>query len=88
MFFAPGYKNLSIKPSTYNIIEAYSIIRNAGIVILKRTETIVHECMLSDILPEAPILFLPEDAAPAATPPATPMNFLRDTEFESIHKLL
>lgn len=71
MFFAPGYKNLSIKPSTYNIIEAYSIIRNAGIVILKRTETIVHECMLSDILPEAPILFLPEDAAPAATPTAT-----------------
>lgn len=71
MFFAPGYKNLVIKPSTYNIIEAYSIIRNSGMVTLKRTETIVHECMLTDILPEAPLLFLPEDSAPIATPTAT-----------------
>ncbi len=71
MFFAPGYKNLVIKPSTYNILEAYSIIRNAGMVVLKRAETIVHECMLSDILPEAPILFLPEDSAPVATPTVT-----------------
>ncbi len=71
MFFAPGYKNLVIKPSTYNILEAYSSIRNSGMVTLKRTETIVHECMLTDILPEAPILFLPEDAAPVGSPTVT-----------------
>lgn len=70
-FFAPGYKNLIIKPSTYNIVEAYSIIRNSGIVTFKRTEIIVHECMLSEILPEAPMLFLPEDSAPIGTPTVT-----------------
>lgn len=71
MFFAPGYKSLTIKPSTYNVIEAYSVMRNSGMVTLKRTETIVHECMLTDILPEAPMLFLPEDSAPIATPTVT-----------------
>lgn len=68
MFFAPGYKNLVIKPSTYNVLEAYSTLRNSGMITIKRTETVVHECMLTDILPEAPLLFLPEDSAPITSP--------------------
>ncbi|MCB1176354.1 MAG: hypothetical protein KDK36_02135 [Leptospiraceae bacterium] len=77
-FHAPSNGVIQVRPSTINILDGYAKLRNCGMLELKIGSDVVHQDLLSTILPAPPIVFNSEragtNAIDAYIPPSVGME--------------
>lgn len=65
----PKYGSIQIGHSNANVLNAIAKVRNAGIITLKLGKDVIHEDVMSNLLPPVPILFKAEYTDNTAIPP-------------------